>query len=46
MSENVSFVEDNKVEISTKRLLLRGASDTDSGGLYGAFSDSEVMRYW
>ncbi|OQV10989.1 Acetyltransferase GNAT domain-containing protein [Cladophialophora immunda] len=43
----ISHVEDGKVEISTARLLLRGARATtaDEAALYEAFSDPEVMKY-
>jgi RimJ/RimL family protein N-acetyltransferase len=42
----VTHLEDGRVEISTPRLLLRGAREDDVAGLYEAFSDPEVMRYW
>ncbi|OAL32588.1 hypothetical protein AYO20_07898 [Fonsecaea nubica] len=43
----VLHVEDGNVEISTSRLLLRGAraTTTDEAALFEAFSDPEVMKY-
>jgi hypothetical protein len=38
--------EGSKVELSSSRLVLRGAIGEDAEYLNGAFSDTEVMRYW
>lgn len=46
MAATIAYLDDGKIEISTKRLLLRGGRENDSAGLYEAFRDAEVMRYW
>ena len=46
MAANVIDVQDDKVELHTKRLRLRGALQTDAEYLHEAFKDPEVMRYW
>ncbi|RVX67275.1 hypothetical protein B0A52_09312 [Exophiala mesophila] len=42
----ISHVDAGNVEISTSRLLLRGAKAGDGDGLHQAFGDPEVMKYW
>lgn len=42
----INRVEAGNVEISTPRLLLRGAKAGDGDGLHEAFRDPEVMKYW
>lgn len=39
-------LEDGQIEISTTRLILRGARAEDVQSLHEAFSDPEVMKYW
>jgi RimJ/RimL family protein N-acetyltransferase len=46
MSATVVRVENEKVELHTSRLRLRGATTHDPEHLYNAFTDPEVMRYW
>ena len=46
MSSNVKHLDNGKVAISTKRLVLRGAQRGDAEYLNEPFSDPEVMRYW
>lgn len=42
----ISKLEDGQIEISTARLILRGARAADVRSLHEAFSDPEVMKYW
>ena len=46
ISTTISHLEDGQVDITTQRLLLRAAREGDVPGVYEAFSDPEVMRYW
>ena len=46
MISGISQLDNGKVEISTTRLLIRGARHGDGVALYEAFRDPEVMRYW
>jgi RimJ/RimL family protein N-acetyltransferase len=42
----ILHLEDDKVEITIDRLILRPATSQDAESLFEAFSDAEVMRYW
>jgi hypothetical protein len=46
MTPNIVRVGNDKVELHTSRLRLRGATTNDPEYLYHAFSDAEVMKYW
>jgi [ribosomal protein S5]-alanine N-acetyltransferase len=46
MATTVTHLENDKVTISTTRLVLRAAEAGDEEYLNEAFSDPEVMRYW
>jgi len=43
---SISRLSSGKITISTKRLLLRGALDSDTETMFKVLSDPEVMRYW
>lgn len=46
MTTNVVRIGNDKVELHTLRLRLRGANTEDHHYLYNAFKDPEVMKYW
>ena len=46
MATGIKQLDNDKVEIETSRLQLRGAVDGDEEALNEAFSNVEVMRYW
>ena len=42
----VAFTPQEDGAIRTRRLLLRGAQESDLEALHELFSDEDVMRYW
>ena len=46
MTANIMRVGNDKMELHTSRLRLRGATTNDAADLYRAFSDAEAMKYW